>query len=117
MKLTKKALNDFIQWSNTRYNDYCGYGTKAENVAIVYNSLLAGHYIGYNNKPEEGRTTFKIQCALSVGENGRGRYWRTKANLLDWEYKIDCINKTVKGVNSKRMIQFDQQSIAVKPAQ
>ena len=30
VKLTKKALNEFIGWSTSRYNNYLGYGTKAQ---------------------------------------------------------------------------------------
>jgi len=97
-KLTKSVLNDFIQWSTSRYNDYLGYGTKKENVDIIFNSLKAGYYIGFDKK------IFEIICAGSVGENGNGRYWKTKTG--GDEYIVNCEEKTITAKYSKRLICF-----------
>lgn len=102
VKLTKKALNDFIHWSTSRYNNYCGYGTKKENVDIVFASLNAGHYVGWRGKHEEDKKVFTITCASSVGENGNGRYWRTKQ--AGGDYVIDCENMTIE--TRGRKIEF-----------
>src|SRR5690348_3120720 len=66
VKLTKSALNDFIRWSTSRYNNYCGYGTKKENVDIVYNSLIAGCYVDWHGRLDESKKVFTIQCAGGV---------------------------------------------------
>ncbi len=103
VKLTKKALNDFITWSTSRYNNYCGYGTKKENVEIVLNSLQAGHYVGCG-KHEEDKKIFIIQCASSVGESGSGRYWKTKQG--GDEYTVNCETLIIEARYSKRSIKF-----------
>lgn len=95
-KLTKAALNKFIQWSNTRYNSYLNFGTKEEAVNKAYNMLL---------NQGEGVATF--ECAGAVGENpwslGRQR-WNTKqAGEI---YDLNCKDKTIFARNSKRSIKF-----------
>jgi len=104
VKLTKSALNDFIKWSTSRYNNYCGYGTKKENVDIVFASLKNGCYTDYKGRMDETKKTFTIVCANSVGENGNGRSWRTKQ--AGDSYTIDCEEKTIISAYSKRSIKF-----------
>lgn len=116
VKLTKKALNEFIGWTSSRYNDYLGFGTKRENVETVYESLKAGFYIKCYFKKDGTRIIsksdwntemFEIKCASPVGESGtnkRGSYWKTKQS--GDRYTIDCINKTIVAKYSKREIQF-----------
>lgn len=105
VKLTKKALNEFIGWTTSRYNNYLGYGTKKQNVEIVFKALKEGNY--------KGQTIFKIQCASPVGENyhytsgggtSRPSYWKTKQAGDD--YTIDCAEKTITAKYSKRTIKF-----------
>jgi hypothetical protein len=103
-KLTKKALNEFITWSTTRYNDYLGYGSKKDNVKIVFNSLTNGFYTDERGRKDESKKVFIIKCAQSVGENGSGRYW--KNNSAGEDYTVDCINKTISAKFSKREIKF-----------
>lgn len=110
VKLTKKAVSDFLIWSTSRYNNYCGYGTKKENVDLVYESLLAGYplqrYVrpGETKVPDTVSKTFTVECAGGVGENGSGRSWRTKQG--GDKYNIDCEARTIEAVYSKRLIQF-----------
>lgn len=99
VKLTKSALNKFITWSTSRYNDYLGYGTKKQNVELVYNALKTGNY--------KGSHLFNIQCAGSTGEtyNGKSfRYWKTKTSGGD--YLIDCNEKSILEKYSNRKIFF-----------
>jgi hypothetical protein len=100
VKLTKKALNEFISWSTSRYNDYLGFGTKKQNVEKVFAALTTGNY--------KGETVFKIECSGSVGEtyNGKGlRYWKTKQG--GGIYTINCIEKTISEQYSGRQIAFN----------
>lgn len=108
IKLTKKALNDFIVWSTSRYNDYCGYGNKKDNVDIVYNSLKNGCYTGWRGKKDESKTKFEICCSTGVGENGLGRVWQLKGRRKsgDWSYEIDCVEGTIKGLQSQITLSF-----------
>lgn len=108
IKLTKKALNDFITWSTSRYNDYLGYGTKKENVDIVYNSILNGCYTGSGGKKDESKTKFIIECSSGNGEGYGYRYWRLKGRNGDYQYEIDCIEKTITGVQSGQKLNFNQ---------
>lgn len=104
VKLTKKALNKFVTWSTSRYNNYCDYGTKKENVERIFASLKAGHYVDWRGKADEDRKVFTVECAGSVGENGNGRYWKTKSAGDD--YIVDCVEKTVTAKYRKRTIKF-----------
>ena len=120
VKLTKKALNEFIEWTNTKYNDYLGYGTKKEAVLTAYNSLLKGHYVQakvYSRNTQfykkgdvilEEKPEIKIvefQCSGSCGENQRQRLWRTKQGSE--QYVVDCIAKTITAKKSNRVMKFD----------
>jgi hypothetical protein len=114
VKLTKKALNEFIGWTTSRYNNYLGFGTKKQNVDTVYNSLINGFFTNERGKQDEAKTIFEIQCASPVGENyhyksgGGGSkplHWKTKQS--GDEYIIDCINKTIVAKYSKRTIKFN----------
>ena len=102
VKLTKTAVSKFLQWSTTRYNNYCGYGTKAENVDRVLKALREGNC--------NGEKTFQVECASPVGESGpvgmshRSNYWRTKTS--GDKYFVDCEAKTITALNSKRQIKF-----------
>lgn len=107
VKLTKSALNDFIKWSTSRYNNYCGYGTKKENVDIVYNSLIAGCYVDWHGRLDVSKKIFTIQCAGGVGENGNGRYWKTKSS--GDEYTVNCETMTIEAKYSKRVIKFSSR--------
>jgi hypothetical protein len=104
VKLTKAALSKFLVWSSSKYNDYCGYGTKKENVDIVFAALKAGCYVNYRGVPDESKKVFTVMCAGGVGENGAGRSWRTKQS--GGEYEIDCENLTIIEKWSKREISF-----------
>lgn len=110
VKLTKKALNDFIGWTSSRYNDYMGYGTKKQNVNTVYNSLQKGYYVSDRGTEQPDRKVFTIECASPVGESGpqgrkhHGAYWKTK-QAAD-EYTIDCVAMTITAKYSQRTIQF-----------
>jgi hypothetical protein len=109
MKLTKSALNKFITWSTSRYNDYLGFGTKKYNINEVYNSLKAGHRVsGTGKNPQPGVTKFTIECSAGNGEsyNGNFRYWRLKGRKGDYRYEIDCIEKSVTGIPSMNKITF-----------
>lgn len=99
VKLTKVALNNFIMWTSTRYNDWLGYGTKKQNVEDVFKALNEGHF--------KGKKIFTIKCAGPAGENpqrGRGRSWRTKT--AGDTYTIDCELKTITTEYSGRSIRF-----------
>src|SRR5687767_425722 len=105
-RLTKKALNDFISWSSSRYNSYFMLGNKKTNVELVYNSLLHGHRIV---SEDIIMSKFTIECAGAVGENGNGRYWRTRGKRgksKDYSWEIDCVEKTVTGLQSGEKLQF-----------
>lgn len=89
VKLTKKAIAEFLVWSKTRYNDYLGFGTKQENVNKIYNAFIHGHHFG--------KEIFIVECASAVGENYYAKskkYWRTTGNGGD-EYTINCVEKTI----------------------
>jgi len=113
MKLTKKALNEFIGWTTSRYNNYLGYGTKKEAVDLAFNSIKNGYYtlIWLKRdktqvvKEDKEKTVFEIRCASSVGESGTGKYWKVKQSGDD--YIVDCINKTITAIRSNRLIRFD----------
>lgn len=109
-KLTKKALNEFIGWTTSRYNSYLGFGTKKQNVNRVFKALTQGFELD-----REGNkiTIFEIECASPVGENmngkarGRGasnKYWKTKQ--AGDNYMVDCINKTITAKYSKRTLKL-----------
>lgn len=116
VKLTKKALNQFIGWTTSRYNDYLGFGTKKENVETIYESIGYGFYTRIYFKRDGTRvmagtdvnkTVFEVKCASPVGESGtnkRGSYWKTKQG--GDHYTIDCVNKIITAKYSKRTIQF-----------
>ena len=117
VKLTKKSLNEFIGWTNTRYNDYLGFGTKKENVNLVYNSIKNGHYTWISARKNKfgehsitehkDKTVFNIESASSVGENyyaKSNRYWKTKQ--VGGEYLIDCVNRSVTALGSGQILQF-----------
>lgn len=91
-------------WSSSRYNNYLNFGTKKENVDYAYNSLKAGHYVGWRGKEDKEKTVFTLECAQGVGENGLGRSWRTKGGSDD--YIVDCVNKTVTKKYRKEVIGF-----------
>lgn len=116
IKLTKKALTEFIGWTTSRYNDYLGFGSKKERVNCVFQSFLDGYFVWVtlrkdntlmNFRIDKTITTFIIQCASPVGESGtnkRESYWRTKQS--GDLYIIDCKNKTIYSYYSKRSIKF-----------
>lgn len=107
VKLTKSALSKFIIWSTSRYNDYLGFGTKKENVDLVYNSLIAGFYIGFNRKhSDRSKTKFQIECSGGNGEGQGYRYWRIKGRPGDYKYEIDCVEKTITGLPSNQTLSF-----------
>lgn len=109
LKLTKSTLNDFIQWSSTRYNNYLCLGTKKQNVTTVYNSLVNGFYTDERGKEDQTKTVFTIECAGAVGETWNGksnRYWKLSSKPQDYKYEVDCINKTITAMPSFRKIQF-----------
>lgn len=104
VKLTKTALNKFIQWSTSRYNNYCGYGNKKDNVELVYKALKEG-FIKYENGTTE--TIFTIHCAGGVYESGTGRHWKPKKRSSGGDdYTINCETLTIEAKYSKRIIQF-----------
>lgn len=96
VKLTKAALNKFITWTTSRYNDYLGYGTKKWNVDRIFKALQDGDY--------KGQTIFVVQCASPCGENVHARNWRVKGG--GDIYTVDCIEKKITTEYSKRSIQF-----------
>lgn len=96
VKLTKSALNKFIVWSTSRYNNYLGYGNKKENVELIFNALKEGNH--------KGQTIFRVECAQGAGESGAGRYWKVKGGSDN--YFINCETKTIEGEYSKRLIEF-----------
>jgi hypothetical protein len=106
IKLTKSALNSFIIWSTSRYNDYLGFGTKKENVTLVFNSLLQGFYAGFNGKGDPTKTKFRIECSAGNGEGYGNRYWKLKGRKGDYLYEIDCIEKTITGLPSGESLAF-----------
>lgn len=98
--LTKKSIAAFLQWSSTRYNNYLGYGTKQENVNLVFNALTAGHH--------KGETEFTIQCASATGENitkKSNRYWKTKGRGGD-DYTINCQERTIRAKYRNQILQL-----------
>lgn len=104
IKLTKAALNKFIVWSNSRYNSYCDYGNKKENVDIVFKSLKHGCFVNFSGVINREKTVFIVQCAGGLGENGNGRYWKTKQS--GGQYEVDCTNMSITEMYSKRQIFF-----------
>lgn len=87
-KLTKKNLKSFISWTTSRYNNYLGYGTKAQNICRIFDSFIQGCDVGYNGKEKIITEFFKVECASPVGENyhytsgggtSRPKYWKTKS--------------------------------------
>lgn len=115
IKLTKKFLNDFIVWSTSRYNDYLGYGTKKENVDIVYASILKGYYVGWRGKENKEITKFEIQCSGGNGEGYGNRYWRLKGRRKsgNYQYIIDCDRKTITGVQTNETFKFTLPATAL----
>lgn len=107
VRLTKSALISFIIWSTSRYNDYLGFGTKKENVILVYNSLLNGCYTGWKGEKDEAKIKFQIECSAGNGEGQGYKYWRLKGRKGDYKYEIDCAEKTVTGIPSGQMIAFN----------
>lgn len=120
VKLTKKELNNFIDWTTTKYNDYLGYGTKKEAVLTAFHSLLKGHLVQvyvysrdtkFHKKGEldirenPDVKTVEFQCASPCGENQRQRLWRTKQGSE--LYVVDCIAKTITAKKSNRVLKFD----------
>lgn len=105
VKLTKSALNKFITWSSSRYNNYLGYGTKKQNVDTIYNSLMNGFYTDERGKQDTTKKVFTIECAVGVGEGGNGRYWKVKG-VSEYQWNIDCENLTIEGYYSKQIIKF-----------
>jgi hypothetical protein len=102
--VTKKALNDFIHWSSTRYNRYLGFGSKKQNVDTVYNSLKNGYFTDERGREDKAKIVFTIECSGSVGENGLGRVWRIKQG--GDVYTVDCATKTISTKYTKRSITF-----------
>lgn len=95
IKLTKTALNNIIQWTSTRYNDWLGYGTKKQNVDLAYDIL----YKGIGQK--------EIQCASPSGENphrGSKKYWKTKQS--GGKYLIDGPAKSITNLYSNETVYF-----------
>lgn len=87
VKLTKSAINKFIIWSTSRYNDYAGFGTKKENVERVFKSLQAGHFVGFDGRADLSKTKFIIECTQGNGE-GYKRNWRLKGRPGDYSYEV-----------------------------
>lgn len=95
IKLTKSALNKFIVWSSTRYNDWLGYGTKKQNVEDVFKALT------------NGGEDFEIQCASPAGENpqrGSRKAWRTKQS--GGKYSISITDKSITNIYTKETLNF-----------
>lgn len=94
-KLTKTALNKFIIWSSTKYNDWLGYGTKKQNVEFAFKTL------------SEGINIETIQCASPVGENphrGSKKYWRTKQS--GGKYLVNGVEKSITNIYTNQTIHF-----------
>lgn len=118
VKLTKRALNEFIGWTTSRYNDYLGFGTKKEAVEKVFHSINRGCFVHvqFSRKGErlerpadESKTVFVIECASPCGErptnkSGSTRNWGTKQS--GDEYTVDCKQRTITAKYSKRVIKF-----------
>ena len=115
VKLTKKALNEFIGWTTSRYNNYLGYGTKKEAIDKVFYSIINGYYTSVwfhkngtrREQKDEQKVIFEIKCASPVGESGtnkKGSYWSTKQ--VGDDYTVDCLQKTITAKYSKRTIKF-----------
>jgi hypothetical protein len=107
IQLTKAALNKFIQWSTSRYNNYLGFGNKKDNVDLIYKSLIAGHYTSRSSREDKSdvsKKIFTLECAQGVGENGSGRHWDTKQS--GGKYTIDCTQMTIKNEYSGAVLQF-----------
>ena len=115
VKLTKKALNDFIGWTTSRYNNYLGFGTKKEAVDKAFYSITNGFYTSVwfrkdgtkSEQKDESKVIFEIECASPVGESGtnkRGSYWSTKQGGDC--YTVDCKERTITAKYSKRVIKF-----------
>ena len=115
VKLTKKALNDFIGWTTTRYNDYMGYGTKREAVETAFSSITNGFYTqvsfdrkkNRNDRKDESKIVFELKCASPVGENitkNKNSYWKTKQG--GDTYTVDCKSKTITALYSQTVIEF-----------
>lgn len=85
IKLTKSALNSFIVWSTSRYNNYLWFGTKKKNVDEVYEALKVGHRTvkKWNEEAKdfyfEHEPYFKIECS-----GGNGESWNGK-RILEWK--------------------------------
>lgn len=95
VKLTKSALNKFITWSSTKYNDWLGYGTKKQNVEFAFKLLNDG------NKSEE------IQCANPSGENphrGSRKYWKTKQS--GGKYLVNGFDKSITNLYTNEALYF-----------
>lgn len=122
VKLTKKAVSDVISWTNTRYNDYLGYGNKREAVLSAYHSILNGYVVNvyvYTKGKRKGdvefrhfpeKTTLELECASACGErqtNGSGssRYWRTKS--VGGKYIVDCLAKSITALKNNEIIRFN----------
>lgn len=102
VKLTKKALNKFIQWSTSRYNYYLNFGTKKENVEMVFKALKDG----FRNTHKGPETKFQIECSMGNGEGQGYRYWRLKGRAGDFKYEVDCVEKTITGIQTGNKIKF-----------
>lgn len=122
MKLTKKAISDFVSWSSTRYNDYLGYGTKKEAVLTAFHSIDRGYVVKvyvYTKGKRKGdieyredntKNTIELTCASPLGEHptnkrGSSRYWATKQS--GGSYIVDCARKTITSSKTGEFIQFD----------
>lgn len=108
IKLTKKAISDFIVWSSSRYNDYLNFGNKKENVDRVLNSLKSGCEVHFNGSKNESKTRFEIECSGGNGEGYGNRYWRLKGRSGDYVYVIDCAEKMIIGYPSLQIIMFNK---------
>lgn len=105
VRLTKKILNAFIMWSTSRYNSYLGFGTKKNNVDMVFNSLTYGHYFD-GKKTDVAKKIFQIECSAGNGE-GYNRHWRLKGSPGDYKYEINCTEKSILGIPSNNKIYFE----------
>lgn len=116
MKVTKAAISKFIRWSTSRYNNYLNFGTKKENVEIVYKALTQGFHIARKWSTEsksmvdERVTKFKIECSQGNGEGQGYRYWRLKGRKGDFSYEIDCAEQTITGLSTGNVLRFKDPS-------